>query len=226
MEQLAGLFDRAGKSATAEVVPLLSAREPAMLDRLMSVAEARGVEAELPTQDIGPTHPSEPPPWAAGRRTARKLREILGGKTGPIDDAMLHSLLGIKARALDDMPADDTPIGLGVRHPQGAAAILHFRKRNPAGIRFECARFLAESLSAPAEDLWLPLTDRATARQKFQRAFAAEFLAPIDEVSDRLGSSRTSESVEDVADEYCVSPLAIRSHLANHGLLAPDEVAV
>jgi Zn-dependent peptidase ImmA (M78 family) len=85
---------------------------------------------------------------------------------------------------------------------------------------------LAESLSAPAEDLWLPLTDRATARQKFQRAFAAEFLAPIDEVSDRLGSSRTSESVEDVADEYCVSPLAIRSHLANHGLLAPDEVAV
>ncbi len=219
MEQVAGLFARAGKSAAAEVVPLLTSREQGMLSRLMALSEAAGIEARLPMKGRWLAPSLDLAPWETGREIARKLREELGGKTGPIENSLLNDLL-------EELAERHVPIGLGVYNVDGHHAILHFRKRNPAGIRFECARFLAESVSAPQDDIWLPLTDRGTARQKFQRAFAAEFLAPIDEIREHLGDSRTSESFEDVAYLYSISPLAIRSHLANHGLLAPEEVAV
>jgi hypothetical protein len=225
MKQVASLFGTAGKSATAEVAPLLNSPQPATIAQLEALARAPGVEADFPKHDIQMDFPSEIAPWDAGRRVAHLLRDSIGRSSGPISDQMLNDVLGAKA-ALENTPAGDIPIALGVRAVNGTRATLHFRKRSRTGMRFQAARFLAEALRAPLDDSWLPLTDRGTARQKFQRAFAAEFLAPINEIREAQDWRRSSDGFEELADHYGVSPLTIRSHLANHGLLTPDEVVV
>jgi hypothetical protein len=58
------------------------------------------------------------------------------------------------------------------------------RRRNPVGQRFELARFFGEYLRFPKDRKgWLASTDLATSRQKYQRAFAAEFLCPLDSLT-------------------------------------------
>jgi hypothetical protein len=56
------------------------------------------------------------------------------------------------------------------------------------------ARLVAEHLRAGLEERLLPATDAKTARQKFQRAFAQEFLCPFEELTQYL-------ETEDPTDE-------------------------
>jgi Zn-dependent peptidase ImmA (M78 family) len=117
------------------------------------------------------------------------------------------------------MAPNEVPLGLAVRHNGSDNLRLIFRKMNRMARRFEAARFLADHLLAPAKDHWLPVTDSKTARQKAQRAFAVEFLCPIEELKAFLDGDFSSDDAIDGAGEYFgVSALAIRSHLANNGL--------
>src|SRR5207244_5776839 len=90
----------------------------------------------------------------------------------------------------------NTPMGLAVRTGNGEELKLLFRKRNRPARRFEAARFIADYLSAEPRDRWLPLTDAATARQKLQRAFAAEFLGPIGSLRHYLSEGFILEPFE------------------------------
>jgi Zn-dependent peptidase ImmA (M78 family) len=66
----------------------------------------------------------------------------------------------------------------------------------------------------------LPATRLYTQRQKFQRAFAQEFLCPYTELKSYLGSGRLDdEAIEDAASYFQVSPLLIRTTLVNKGML-------
>jgi hypothetical protein len=169
----------------------------------------------------------KPEPWKEGRELANEAREVWGIKPEPLDDKGLAELLGIDPNVFQaTAPAlQNYPITLAVRGQSPDRFKLLFRKRNRPGRRFEAARILADHLIAPIDDRWLPATDAKTARQKVQRAFAAEFMCPIKWLQDELGSSFSNEAIEDAADRSGVSPLAVRSHLANHGLMPPEEVA-
>src|SRR5207245_8077866 len=96
---------------------------------------------------------------------------------------------------------------------------LLFHKGNRPARRFEAARFIADELSAKGSDRWLPITDAATARQKLQRAFAAEFLCPIDSLRSYLGDEFLPEAIEDAGEHFGISEMAVKSHLANHQLI-------
>lgn len=222
MEQLAGLFDRAGRKAAAEVVPLMGADKLMTLKRIESLARAPGMDIVHAGIRYSPSQ--QGPPWEIGRAFAHEIRKSIPAATGPLDDSVLLDLLGAPANAFERLAPMGGPLSLGVRSADERKATLHFRKRNRPGMRFEAARFLAEALTADADDLWLPLTDRGTARQKMQRAFAAEFLTPINEIHDLIGDEYTIERFEEVGDRYGVSALAVRSHLANHGFLSPEDV--
>jgi hypothetical protein len=158
-------------------------------------------------------------PWQRGRDVASKVRGLVGVPRGPITDEVLAALLGgdfVHAVAAG-------PIGLAVRTGDRHATV-HFRRAHPFGRRFEAARVVAEQVLAPPEDSWLAATDAATARQKAQRAFAAEFLVPIADLAERLNGDFSDERLETVAGEYQVSPLTLSAHLANNGLLDPGDV--
>lgn len=227
-EDLIGAIDQlltsAGKSAAEEILPVLRPHERETIKRLMELSDAPGVLATFSSLPREPNIANGLPPWEAGREIAHWLRGKIDHGSGPISDTELSDLLGVQTDALRTYEEGVDRVGLGVRTSSGAETILHFRKRNPPGRRFEAARFLAEHLTSPTEDRWLPLVDRGSARQKLQRAFAAELLAPIKDLQDFIGPSGTSERMEEAGEVYGVSPLAIRSQLANHGLLAPDDV--
>jgi hypothetical protein len=126
--------------------------------------------------------------------------------------------LQISPDDLKPKPAAHAPIGLAVRTGNGHIK-LHFHKRNRPARRFEAARFIADYLSSEINGRWLPVTDTATVRQKMQRAFAAEFLCPIGSLRSYLGDEFLPEALEDAAEHFGISEMAIKSHLANHHLI-------
>ena len=67
------------------------------------------------------------------------------------------------------------------------------------------------------------MTDAATDRQKFQRAFGQAFLCPIDGLRDHLGSRNPDDDwIEDMVRHFNVSSWLVRAALINHGVLNPD----
>jgi Zn-dependent peptidase ImmA (M78 family) len=62
-----------------------------------------------------------------------------------------------------------------------------------------------------------------TSRQKFQRAFAAEFLCPSELIrqryADKLDKSSVSSAIDDVSSEYDVSDQVVLHHMENGEVL-------
>ncbi|HZO53713.1 MAG TPA: hypothetical protein VFB63_13440, partial [Bryobacteraceae bacterium] len=75
----------------------------------------------------------------------------------------------------------------------------------------------------PAAETWLPATDSKSSRQKIQRSFAAEFLCPIETLTDFLDGDYSPELVEEAAERFGVSELAVETQLVNHGLLSHEQ---
>ncbi len=216
----------AGTSAIEELANAAGAgraKHPNPVDFLREVetlARSAGMAASFdPALQAAAVGDRAAKPWVRGRELAGRLRSALALQQGPIKDDLLKGLLGGDFL----LPAASAPIGLAVRANERQARV-HFRRANPLGRRFEAARIVAEQLLAPAGDRWLATTDAATARQKAQRAFAAEFLVPIAELEERLQGDFSSDELESAAEEYQVSPLTIRAHLANNGFIEPDDV--
>jgi hypothetical protein len=70
-----------------------------------------------------------------------------------------------------------------------------------------------------------PLTRAKTARQKFQRAFAAELLCPFEELQGMLPAAPEDDDVETAARHFEVSPLLVRTSLVNKGTLPRERLS-
>ena len=187
----------------------------------MQLASQPGVSGRITISVAANAADRELPPWQRARLLAKAVRGSLGFGTGPLDDDALADVLQIRAVDLSGSARSfsHAPIGLAVRNGSGDALKLLFRKKNRPARRFEAARFIADHLYAERPDHWLPITDAATARQKVQRAFAAEFLCPIDSLRDYLGDEFLPEAFEDAAEHFGISEIAVKSHLSNHDLI-------
>ncbi|MGQ0664985.1 MAG: ImmA/IrrE family metallo-endopeptidase [Pseudomonadota bacterium] len=233
LKDLRTLSSEAGEAAIAEIAPVCAGSDPsAVLAKVIDLSQSAGVEGRIALPGTLDRAFEEPAyvvgaPWERGRLLARTARSAFGLATEPVSDMALAKFLEVQIGALTkgDGPPGKLPLGLAVRRETPDRVRLLFRKRNRPGRRFEAARFLADRLLAPREDRWLPATDAKTARQKTQRAFAAEFLCPIDTLQAFLDGDLANEAIEDAGEHFGVSPLAVKSHLANNGLLSPEAVA-
>jgi Zn-dependent peptidase ImmA (M78 family) len=62
----------------------------------------------------------------------------------------------------------------------------------------------------------LPATHAKTSRQKFQRAFAQEFLCPFDALMEKIQTEQPDEdAIAEAAAHFHVSPLTVRTTLVN-----------
>jgi len=172
------------------------------------------------------TSPTEQP-WRRARTAAKVARTAWGIDHGPVSNENLSALLKIESTLLGYTQSDALPIAAGLRTNHGADDVnVVMRAKMPTGRRFEILRLAADHIFAPAEDRLLPVTTARTDRQKFQRAFAQEFLLPFDELYARLdrpvlGEGEISDDdIDDVAEEYDVSPLLVRTTLVNQGVLS------
>ncbi|MBF0460506.1 MAG: hypothetical protein HQL87_03840 [Magnetococcales bacterium] len=230
-EPLSQLSKKAGEAAVAELAAACARRrDPALMwadiEQSLGCQGVWGTLAGMPAvPGVDASAPGAPPPWERGRALARATRTALGLGLEPVADRLLCDLLGLTVRDLTegDAPLQGMPWSLAIRAVGGERAQLLFRSNHYHGRRFEGARWLGDAWSAPVQDRWLPATGTRMARQKRQRAFAAELLAPIAAVQAYLGDDLTDEDrVLEAGDHFGVSPLTIRSQLANHGLIVPE----
>jgi hypothetical protein len=160
-------------------------------------------------------------PWEQGAHIAQKLRADLGLDGKPMrTDLDLSKALGIPvdgllavtnvaSTKLFDAVADVNSFG----SPGFTVAHHH-----PHAQRFAVCRALFEYLSSPSRGSALVTAARSD-QQKRNRAFAAEFLVPTSAVLSRIvGDAVTETEIEEVADEFGVSPYVVRNQIVNKRL--------
>jgi hypothetical protein len=220
LERLLDLATEAGANAIDEIAPVCAGSDPSgELQKVLSLASSPGILGRVAIPNYGAPLNGTAQPWQRATQLATNVRTSLGLGVEPLNDKALSELLRISPRDLETKPSAHGPMGLAIRAGNDRHLNLLFHKRNRAARRFEAARFIADYLAAEGNERWFPITDAVTARQKLQRAFAAEFLCPIDSLRSYLGDDFLPEAFEEAAEYFGISEMAIKSHLANHHLI-------
>ena len=155
---------------------------------------------------------------------AQQVRKVDGNLADPLSNVALARLAGTSVAALTDTHAVPT-ISFALAG-KGQSERIVLRSRWDTGRRFDLARLIGDRLLAGVKGALHPATRAYTYRQKTQRAFAAELLAPFEAVDDMLAGDYSGDNQQDVAARFEVSPLTIRTLLINHRRLErdlPDE---
>lgn len=209
----------------AKEIAYASSGSPNLIQMAESMIESAGASApqgrfELRPEDLAvKSVMAQTQPWHRGYALADQLRSHCGWKEPFVSDEKLSSLLGIAPSALEthNEGLSKLPFGLVVRS-QDPSGTARFVFRSPVDIRrrFEAARMLADHLLAPATDAWLPATATRTARQKSQRAFAAELLCPSRELKNFIRGDTSDYRAEDAAMRFGVAVETVKHQIANH----------
>jgi hypothetical protein len=165
-----------------------------------------------------PTDPRFDKPWVAGHRMAIALRQHLGFNGGAICDNKIAELLELSPDAISSdnvaEPLKQVNMSLGIPTDEKRVR-LYLHQPHRTARRFYLSRLLGEHLlNINTPNNWLPATFGATWHQKFQRAFASEFLCPINFLKERLGSDTIYDEyeMEKIAQDYGMGPLAVKNH--------------
>lgn len=192
---------------------------------LVRVPQYKDVQERLAGQ---PTDPNVLP-WQRAVQAAKAARQVWGLNSGPIRNDMLAEILGLELTESYMGKQDDTqrlPLSAGMRNDDvedGFRISLH--QRHPHGRRFMVARLVGDYVGTQQGETLMPATNTYTSRQKFQRAFAQEFLCPWDELSTFLhGESLEDDDINDAAGYFEVSPLLVTTTLVNKGWLDQGHI--
>jgi len=227
---IAQLIKDAAALSMAAIEEIAADRSPGQsvptADELKEIADKKGFDASPRDRArLAPGHGTpkigQVPAWRMGTDVARALRdqERLDGK--PISNALLAKLAGTHVVALNERSSGASisfALDSDVQHSR-----VVLRSKWESGRRFELARLLGDRLAGPKGGRLFPATRAYTYRQKMQRSFAAEFLAPFDAVDEMLSGDYSMENQLEVASHFNVSELTVRTLLLNHGRLDREE---
>jgi hypothetical protein len=216
---------RVGDQALSELAPAIASSGASPdLSVLGQLANAAGIVGTPQVTPDSIQHLERGAPWERAVHDAQALRRVMGNAKEPMTSKSLHSLLGLSTAALEEGSVSTVRPPVAVAMPTNGHELKYVsRRRGPIGQRFELARFLGEYLR-PSSDKshWLASTDLKTSRQKYQRAFAAEFLCPIDSLTSFLNGDFSSYAIEEAAHQFEVSEQAVTSLLLNNGYIPRD----
>lgn len=225
VERAMELEKKIGAGSFSELVGAHNLESGNRLDAVHSLIQAEGIEGapnELLDFSVDDTGKE---PWRAAVSAARKLREKLGNHRDKIEDSDLQDLLGLPTKELKNRVSEGR-LKASVAEPKDGRNMKFIpRKKHPMAQRFEFARFIGDYVrqAVRTSSAWLVSADLLTARQKFQRAFAAEFLCPIDSLVDYLGGDFSETAREDAAAHFLVSDKTVDTLLRNNGYLDTYE---
>jgi len=225
MAEALRIQDQIGVGAMSELAPVFGRRAQVVaLDDIVELASMQGIIGE-PISDLDGAKKVSSVPWQQGVEVARQLRQHIGNEDGPIGDDILFSLLGITKHQVESFNIGSNRVASVAKSRGDGKFDFIPRKKHPLGKRFEFARFLGDCLSRSEQGGgWLVTSDLTTARQKRQRAFAAEFLCPIQALVNFLDDDYSESAIEEAVDHFHVSDKTIESLLANHGYLEMSSV--
>lgn len=189
---------------------------PARMPEIMSLR--RRISAEVLPSGL---------PWHRAEQAARIARETWSLAPGPVQTEALCDLFDIARPSVVDLDSViDIPVSVGFRDGESPGAFrVSWNRRHPTARRFALARLVGDHLDARENERLLPATDARTSRQKFQRAFAQEFLCPFDDLRDFLGMEPPSDDeIERAAEHFDVSPLLVKTVLVNKKVLGRESL--
>ena len=234
LEQLREAADSAGQGAMGELAASSGNR---VLDDFKVLWEAARDRSQSMSLEISPDVRSAVAqvaqenwkPWMQGVSVAALARREWSCGTGPIRTESLAELCDVPAIWITDSSNEArAPLPAGFRNVEGNSTLkAALKKRHPTGRRFALARIIGDHLVAGEGEALLPVTDTHTDRQRFQRAFAREFLCPFEALRDDLGNRiPDDEFMEDAALRFGVSPVLVRNALVDHGVVGRGCLAL
>ncbi len=167
--------------------------------------------------DHSPLHP----PWRLAVGAARELRRLLRVPAGPIRNPRLSEVLNINVNRLATQSTSprSIPYGLRLRNASGNVNRLALRSRWSHSRRFELCRSLGDIIWS-GNDALGPLSSAKSGRQKFQRAFAQEFLCPFDDLRAYIpNEDPADDDIHAAARHFHVSERLIQTTFVNHNVI-------
>ena len=122
--------------------------------------------------------------------------------------------------------SEKTRMSFALRAKSNGSFGIYFDSINATSRRFAVSRLIGDNLYFANQERLLPTTHVKTSRQKFQRAFAQEFLCPIAALLEKMQTSQPDEDdISEAATHFHVSPLMVRTTLVNHHQLDREALA-
>ncbi|MDX2273497.1 MAG: hypothetical protein NW237_16305 [Cyanobacteriota bacterium] len=176
--------------------------------------------------EYSPSQGSSKAPWQKANEVAICLRNKMDLREETVTDDQLYDLLGLKKSEYEAL-SPHTRRHIAIAVPLEKVGFrFHTRKRHPIAKRFELSRFIGDYLLyGNGGESWLASTDLRTSRQKYQRAFAAEFLCPLSSLQAYLDNDYSESAMEDAAEHFKVSLKTIETILTNNGLIPPQSAS-
>lgn len=219
--QASDLEKKIGADSFSELAAAYASDADCRLDAMQSLIQTEGMQGDPDDILSFEVESTTREPWETAVSAARQLRRRLGHTLGPLDNSVLYNLLGLPAKSFKDwLPASRTKASVAGPDGHGKMKFVP-RRAHPVAQRFEVARFVGDYMRAAThkKEPWLVSADLSTARQKFQRAFAAEFLCPINSLVEFLDGDFSEGALEIAANHFSVSERTVDSLLMNNGYL-------
>jgi len=220
MNKALALEKKMGAAALSELAPVYG--KSAIRTPLAAIEEIAGSRGLIGVPTATPYVASSPQgvPWQRAVAAAGALRQTIGNPNDMIDNANLCELLGINASEVEQWsPAKRNDAAIAIPESRNRFKFIP-RKKHPIAKRFELARFIGDYLlTGHVNGEWLTSTDLSTSRQKYQKAFAAEFLCPIAALREFLQDDYSESAIEDAVDHFQVSQMTVDSLLVNNRLI-------
>jgi hypothetical protein len=166
-------------------------------------------------------------PWRMAEVATSRVRNALNAGEGPLLNRRLADLVEVDPHVFRSRSTvgDVTPYGIRLRtRDTGQRVLLQARWSHDR--RFELMRALGDAIWSESSPLG-PLSRAGTARQKFQRAFAATMLCPLTALSDYLGNVEPSdEDITAAAWHFHVSERVVRSILVNKHMMDRTRIEI
>lgn len=213
-----------GEDVLAELAAVRSWPKGQSAQSIRELFNASGIEAQPELPSLSPrSFPREP--WRQAKADADQFRKTIGAGEGLVPNSKLAELLGMDFALLEDTMVRDRPPAAVAGHIDDTTIRIVPRKRHPVAHRFELARIIGGYSDAVLRDgnSWIASTDSGTARQKYQRAFAAELLCPIGPLANFLESDFSDDAIEDAATRFQVSDRTVVAQLMNNHYLPRSE---
>lgn len=210
-----------GERASEEVALDMGFSRKRSIPKIREVSKSKGFDLDLndsfdldlSDESVYRGHLSSRLPWEIGYDLAERVRTEVGLNGSMVADAELAGLLGTSS---DTLSGGRTTGSFSWVFSEGSISKVALQTREKVHRRFAMARLLGDRLlhSDEGESL-LPATRSYSYRQKVQRAFAAEFLAPRSEVGNELARDCSSEKRDEVARRFGVASSVIDRQLQN-----------
>lgn len=212
------LGQKIGAGTLAELIPIYgSTYSDHKLEEIEQITNESGITGtpNIPQIQTNIFHINEIP-WKSAVSAANEMRKAISKTNESIDDKDLYELLGISTKFNEKI---NTRHIVGLAKPEGDSFKYFPRKQHPIAQRFEFSRFIGDiifSRNSEFKHSWLASTELRTHRQKFQRAFAAAFLCPLDSLLEQLQNDFSEDSIKIAADKFEVSELTVTAILQNN----------